>query len=439
MTILSNMIWVPKTEPINFDKLREELTVKPKFDNLNPVETFIDSDEWFGIPRNFGQVEKYEDQRVIGGSQNLKFKGTLRPKQKPIIKDWENFYNQGIADTIINVTTGFGKTLLALNIACYLGVPFLVIVPQDRLLRQWREKIIEFTNIKEEEIGHIQQDICDFKGKKCALTMVQSLYKDKYPAELKQYFGHIIVDEVHQLAAEKFSNVLKLFPAKYKTSLSATLERQDGLQSVYYYHLGQNIITSEEKTQPNPKICTYQYNGSSGDLPFWLDKYDPIKVRSCILSNMAKNQERNELIAYFTDVLIKKGLQTLVLSDRIDQLKEINNILSQKYGHPLVDLYISKTSEKSKNYLEKNSTHILATTKMLSVGIDVDTLRGLVFATPRSEVEQSVGRIRRINYELADPVVVDIQDTYYSQAIGWAKKRMKYYESAQFKIREIDE
>jgi len=438
MTILSNMIWVPKTEPINFEKLKKELTVIPKFDNLNPVETFIDQEDWFGIPRNYGQINDYEDQRVVGNNLNLKFKGELRPKQKPIIQDWQKLYDQGINDTIINVITGVGKTILSLKIACYLGIPFLVVVPQDRLLRQWREKIVEFTDIKEDEIGHIQQNTCDFKGKKCAISMVQSLYKDKYPEEMKSYFGLVIVDEVHQLAAESFSNVLKLFPAKYKLSLSATLERQDGLQNVYYYHLGQNIITSEEKTQPNPRIFTYQYNGSSGKLPFWLDKYDAIKVRSCILSNLAKNQERNELLAYFTDILIKKGLQTLVLSDRIDQLKEINNILHNKYGYPLVDLYISKTTEKNKNWLEKNSTHILATTKMLSVGIDVDTLRGLVFATPRSEVEQSIGRIRRINKELPDPVVIDTQDTYYPQALGWAKKRMKYYEREEFEVVDIN-
>jgi superfamily II DNA or RNA helicase len=180
----------------------------------------------------------------------------------------------------------------------------------------------------------------------------------------------------------------------------------------------------------------HKYNGNSGPLPFWLDRTDAVKTRACILSNLAKNSERNKLIANFADVLMQKGLQTLVIGDRIAQLQEIENYLYRK-GYYDIGLYISKTSDKKKRWLEKNARCILATTKMLDIGIDIDTLRGLVFATPQSEVEQVVGRVRRINPNVPEPIVIDIHDTY-EESKRWARKRMKYYEREGFEVNEVD-
>jgi superfamily II DNA or RNA helicase len=735
------MLWVPK-ESCDIEKLREELTVVPKYDNLTPIETFIETQDSFGIPRNYIELENIVDRRVTGKKADINFKGTLRPVQKEVITDWKKLCTAGKTDYIINCQTGIGKTILALKIASELKVPFLVVVPRDRLMQQWKDSILKFTDIK--EVGHIQQDVCDFEGKTACVGMVHSLSKDKYPEAMKNYFGLIVFDEClhpshelltpegwvsvenvtsdtlvcqydayservsfvrpqkiikkhfngelvrfhnsrvdllgtpnheqpyfrkrsngdwvlgrntfenlnfynndkfwipvcgysegnrilswndrflvmlqadghilnvtkkgkycirfsfrknrkiercicilekagipyrvsvnsredtniycyvakflakkffdwvdlysgkqytidfidelcfwdgwvdsrnsiltyvntskrdidivqslcvmngvpcsvlkyersnlkhsdfyyirflhnkkaiinakrikknsmaysgfvycvsvptgniitrrnnkvcvtgncHTLAATTFSEVAKMFPAKYRVGLSATLHRQDEMEDVYFYHLGKNIVSTEQKTQPAPKVFIYEYPGFSGRLPFWLDRTDAVKTRACILSNLADNQERNQVIAKLANQLIGSDRQTLVIGDRIKQLQAVEKLITDdKKG-----LYISKTSAKQKYWLEKQGMCILATTKMLDIGIDIDTLRGLIFATPRSEAEQIVGRIRRINPAVKEPVVVDIYDTCYPECERWFKKRLKYYTTEGFEI-----
>ncbi len=310
---------------------------------------------------------------------------------------------------------------------------FLVIVPRERLLTQWEYHIKKFTNIK--DVGFVQQKRCEYEGKKACVGLIHSVCKDRYPDEFKKRFGLIIMDEIHMTPTYTFSQVMKMFPAKYNLALSATLFRQDKMETVFFQHLGRNIISYKEATQPKPRVFIKKYSGNSGKLPYWLNRQDKVKVRACILSNLAKNKERNQLIADFAEILINKGLQTLVIGDRIAQLENIEAILKEK-GFDKIGLYISKTKAEQKVWLEKNAGCILATTQMLSVGIDIDTLRGLVYATPHSEVEQIVGRIRRINQNVADPVVVDIWDNY-PETIRWGKKRLSYYKDNNFDCQEV--
>jgi superfamily II DNA or RNA helicase len=151
---------------------------------------------------------------------------------------------------------------------------------------------------------------------------------------------------------------------------------------------------------------------------------------------LANNSDRNYIITYFADILINKGIQTLVIGDRISQLEEIQQMLIEK-GHENTGLYIGKTPDKEKKRIEKEASCILATKKMLEIGIDIDTLRGIIFATPSSNVTQMVGRTRRINPIMPDPVVIDIIDTHYAEAKRWQASRSKWYQKEGFNTKYI--
>jgi superfamily II DNA or RNA helicase len=240
-----------------------------------------------------------------------------------------------------------------------------------------------------------------------------------------------ITGNCHSTGAKEFSKVLSLFKAKHRCGASATLERQDGMQDVYFHHLGKHIISSEKKTQPKPDVFYFEYKETSGKFPIWIDQYDVIKRRAFLLSMLANNSDRNNIITYFADILINKGIQTLVIGDRISQLEEIQQMLIEK-GHDDTGLYIGKTPDKEKKRIEKEASCILATKKMLEIGIDIDTLRGVIFATPSSNVTQMVGRARRINPIMPDPVVIDIIDTHYAEARRWKASRSKWYQKEGF-------
>ena len=70
--------------------------------------------------------------------------------------------------------------------------------------------------------------------------------------------------------------------------------------------------------------------------------------------------------------------------------------------------------------------------KKLGEGFDVPELDTLVLATPKSDVEQAVGRILRQKNK-NEPIVIDIVDSF-SIFKGQYYKRRKFYKSCEFKI-----
>ena len=434
--ILSNLLWIPKKEISNIGGLKTRCTVNSKYDK-EPIKNYIETEDLLGIPRNFQSIPNgTKDERILPKANNFEFVGDLRPIQQNIIDDWHRYRTANIDDWIIKADTGVGKTIIMLKIACELKVPFLVIVPLERLMTYWIDQIKKFTTLTDDDIGVVQQDRCEYEGKTACIGIVHSLCKDKYQESFKDHFGLIIIDELHATAAKEFSKVLALFKAKHRCGASATLDRQDGMQDVYFHHLGRNILSSEKKTQPKPDVYYYEYKETSGKFPVWIDQYDVIKRRAFLLSMLSNNSDRNGLITYFADILINKGMQTLIIGDRISQLEEIQKFLIEK-GHNNTGLYIGKTPDNEKKRIEKESSCIIATKKMLEIGIDIDTLRGIIFATPSSNVIQMVGRVRRINPSMPDPVVIDIIDTYYAETKRWQASRSKWYQKEGFNTKYI--
>jgi superfamily II DNA or RNA helicase len=75
---------------------------------------------------------------------------------------------------------------------------------------------------------------------------------------------------------------------------------------------------------------------------------------------------------------------------------------------------------------------VIATYAMASEGLDIKTLTTLIMATPKTDIEQSVGRILREKNEIG-PLVVDIIDSHDPFKNQW-KKRKAFYMKEKYKI-----
>jgi superfamily II DNA or RNA helicase len=318
-----------------------------------------------------------------------------------------------------------------------LGRTTLVIVPKSDLVKQWKDEILKHTDLPEHMIGEARQKKCQYEGKGIVIGMIHSVCKDKYPEEFKNYFGLVIFDELHKLGAFNFSRVGGMFPAKYRIGATATLKRSDGLERVFYSHLGRSVVRPEKSEQPVPKVGVYYYTHTSGSIPSWIK--GKINRRGVLFTLLSKNDHRTGKIASFADELVRSGRQTLVLSERIPQLEDIRNVLLGKYGmeDSKVGMYLGKTSDKEKKRVANECTCILATKGMMDIGTNIPTLRGFILATPLSGVAQPIGRIRRVKEGLKEPFVVDVVDSFYPEAVGWFRKRRKYYEYKQCSVNYI--
>jgi superfamily II DNA or RNA helicase len=93
------------------------------------------------------------------------------------------------------LTHNSGKTVSACKIASEMGVSTLILAHKEFLVDQWRERIALWLGIPKDEVGIIQQDRCEYQGRKIAVAMVQSLIERTYDSEFYRWPGLLIGDE----------------------------------------------------------------------------------------------------------------------------------------------------------------------------------------------------------------------------------------------------
>ena len=156
--------------------------------------------------------------------------------------------------------------------------------------------------------------------------------------------------------------------------------------------------------------------------------------RSKTITKITEIKERNDFILS-TIVKINKDSKKkiLVLSDRINHLETIGNMLDNyniDYGYYIGKMKQTKLDESAKKKV------ILASYSMASEALDIPTLNTLLMVTPRSKVEQSVGRILRKHDYVIEPLIIDIVDCLKSfKRQSLIRKRL--YRKMKFNIEEI--
>jgi superfamily II DNA or RNA helicase len=362
---------------------------------------------------------------------------TLRENQRPVFDDFCTWVQNGTTGFLLEAATGWGKSLVAVNMLKKLGKTTLIIVPRDFLVRQWIKVLLENTTLTEEDIGIAQQDVCAFRGKKVVVGMIHSLAKDKYSDEFKKYFGVVVWDEVHTVGADTFSKTIDLFPSYYRFGMSATPNRKDGMQDVFRLAIAQvKLSPSKLNTLVAPKVFLRAYKTTKKH-PYVSTMKDAKARRGVLISELASDLARNALIAVYVKKFLASDRRILVFSDRIEQLKFLRDILTKKHGIKLTDigLFIGRCKESERQHIIQESKIILATYGVMAMGVDVPDLRALVFATPLSDAAQSVGRILRLCENTKDPVILDIVDVVYDDCVHWSKSRQRYYRNvAQAKM-----
>jgi len=439
LLVRSSQYWVDDKDIQDHEEFKSNFTFSPKYEDSESVCAITRKNGKWGFPRNseVPSDSKIVHETVMGNPMPMKveFLGEMFEYQETAILSFMENTKRGKFDLFLSAQTGAGKTVMLIKMWTLVQVPLLVVVPKSDLIDQWRDRIKKFTGLEDKQIGLARQNICDYKGKPVVIGMLHSICKDKYSENFKNYFGMVQFDELHKLGAKTFSKAGGLFPARYRIGATATLRRSDGMSSIFYAHLGSEVVKPKKGDQPEPKILMVKYNKSSGKIPSWATK--KMQRRGLLFSLLCSNIDRTDWVAYYTNELYKTGRQVLVLGERIAQLKNIISLLtSSRYDVPNkeVGLYIGKTSNSRREKIAKECKIIVATTSMLSLGTDIPTLRGLVFATPLADVEQAVGRICRFSLEKFRPIVIDMTDHRHRDCFIWSRARLSLYDKKGWEV-----
>ena len=359
-------------------------------------------------------------------------KDPLVTRIKVIKKEEDDYYGfelDGNRRYVLGDFTVTHNTIMALYIIAKLKLKTLVIVHKEFLLNQWIEKINEF--LPDAKIGKIQGQIIDIEDKDIVIGMLQSLSMKEYPDDTFDSFGFTIIDETHHLAAEVFVRSLQKIVTKYILGLSATMERKDGLTKVFKMFIGDIIYKMKRDKDEGVLIKAIKF--VTQDEEFNTIEYDfrgNVKY-STMISKLCSFNNRTEMIISIIENELKLNNKQQIIV--LGQFKNILTYLYKAIEHRnigTVGYYIGGMKEEQLKKSELKQI-IIATYSMAAEGLDIKTLTTLILATPKTDIEQAVGRILREKHD--QPLVIDIVDNHEVFKKQW-DKRKAYYLKNNYKI-----
>ena len=420
-------------------KIRSDLTVKPSVAGapMTGAQTtfavYRESEHKFFVPHHFGVKEfgpPTEYKISQGADISVAFVGTLRENQQIVVDTYINHVSHiSCGGGLLELPCAYGKTVLSLAVIARCCKKTIIIVHKEFLMNQWIERIHQF--LPDARIGRIQGPIVDIDDKDIVLCMLQSLSMKEYPASVFASFGLTIIDEVHHISSEVFSNSLFKLVTKYTLGLSATMNRKDGTSHVFKMFLGDVLFKGRRDEERAVTVRAIEYYVDD-------EEFNEVKLDfrgnvaySTMMSKLCEYNRRSEFIlTILADMLLENAnQQIMILAHNKNILKYLHDAVVHR-NLATVGYYVGGMKEKALKETEGKKI-VIATYSMAAEALDIKTLTTLIMATPKTDIEQSVGRILRDKH--ASPIVVDIIDSHRTFKNQW-NKRKSFYRKENYKI-----
>lgn len=310
----------------------------------------------------------YEDLvlNLLHLGQLPKIKVKLRDYQKEAIKSWSQLKMGSIV-----LPTGAGKTIIGLKIIEMINSPTLIVVPTLDLVKQWTQMLSQSFNI---EIGNIGG------GTENIQPITVSTYDSAYIKApfIGNKFLLIVFDEVHHLPAPSYRQIAETYIAPFRLGLTATLEREDHLDTDFPYLIGKTTfrITANELAKNN-----------------YLANY--VIERKQIFMSEEENQKYKENMAVYHTCLKKIGLNMNSYNSfkRLIMISSRNNLARRALvaRNKAIDIALnsrSKMDEIRKILSENKNIKTIIFTQHNKLVYDISNAFLIPFITYKSSKEE---------------------------------------------------
>lgn len=372
----------------------------------------------------------HDDKRFLGDKiSKVKFIGKLKSQQNKAVNAL-----LGSSVGILEASTGFGKTVTALALIARRKVNTLILVHSRQLAEQWLARISVF--LKGVEVGSLlggkerlsyQIDVATYQSLVSRNGMDIKPYIEKY--------GQIIVDECHHLPASNYESLIKSSHAKFIHGFTATPKRQDGLEKLMMYQLGDIVYKGAKSGSTlNQQVAIHETDTTFPEE--WLES-DTSPHISKVYKHLVNCDDRNLRIVEDIVTCIDDKRAVMVLTERKEHIQILSNLLIQK-GLSVVELHggISTKQrreritnlEENKN-LDNDKQVILATGKYVGEGFDLPYLDTLFITLPiawKGILAQYAGRIGREWSNKSSVQVYDYLDSFPTLRRMFSKREKGY-------------
>jgi superfamily II DNA or RNA helicase len=423
------------------NEIRSDLTVKPFVSGdygtaEEPFKIYLENENKIYIPKFYG-IEKFgkpDINTILPGKDiDIEFSLSLKEEQKIPAEHTINAYREK-GGGILSLPCGFGKTILALYFISVLKKKTIVIVHKEFLMNQWIDRI-KFA-LPSAKVGIVQGDKCEIEDSDIIIGILQTLSMKDFASDAFDSIGHVIIDECHRIPSRVFSKALLKLNSTYMLGLSATPNRKDGLTKVLKYYIGDIIYSVKSNEKNIVKVLRYLLNSTDENYNKEIYNFRGQVQMPTMLNNIASYYKRTKLIMdkVIEEINKNENRQILILSDRKQQLEDMFKIAKES-GIESIGYYVG--GMKKEKLKENESCRILlGTFPMANEGLDIPSLNGLVLATPKSDIIQSIGRICRMKHENIQPIIIDMVDKF-SIFDNQSNKRFNVYKKKKYQITDI--
>jgi len=346
--------------------------------------------------------------------------------------------NHNKSQLSLNLNTGKGKSYCSITTSAIFKLRTMIITSSIDWLNQWKNYILEYTDIKSQEIYMLvgspsiikllNTDISKYKyilASHSTLTSYASTYGWKAVTELFKYtkIGIKIYDEAHlnfdnMMYIDGYTNTYKTY---YVTATPARSDKDENIIFKYYFKNVPAIDLFDDNDDPRTDYISIHYNSrpTAIDIDNCNNAYGFNKTS---YANYVTSKSKNfyMLLRIIMDMAINNGQKNVFYIATNKGIKIVYNWIMDNYPELSNDIgiYTSIIKKDKKKQLDKRI--ILSTTSSLGAAVDIKGLKMVVvLAEPfKSKViaRQSLGRTRDKN-------------TLYVEVIDTGFLRVKKYYS----------
>ena len=348
---------------------------------------------------------------------------------------------------ILKATTGSGKTQMGIALIKSYRRRALWLCHTQDLLKQSIDRAKQYMD--ESLIGTITEGKVNV-GIGVTFATVQTMANLDLET-YKDYWDVVIVDECHRVSSSatsftRYERVLNHLAARHKIGLTATPARSDGLIRATFALIGGIAYEVPEEAVAD-RVMGVKVRAIHTGMEMDDKCLNPDGTINYVklIEYLTTDSRRNFLIA--NKIVDNKGHSCLILSDRLDQLKDIMELLPVDMLEYCAYVDGKMQSKKAKAEREQaienmrtgKKKYLFASYSLAREGLDIPRLDRLFMASPAkfsSIIIQAVGRIRRTFPGKGEPVVLDFVDGNIGFCERAYKERKRSYKKVGAEIEE---